>query len=211
MMLRDSIVAFSFVAAFCAVSACGSSHSNSPDASALDSGPIGIDAHSDAGDSDAGPFDDSGLDSGSPDAASDAGDSDAGMCVDTFSRECEFSSDCAAGWFADCCGGASARGIRAEDAAAYEMFAEACQPLPVCDCVPTLRDEQGNVVKARDEVTVSCVQGQCIAHVLACENGVTNCGEGLSCCYPCGIPGCSNQCEPSCTSEGCFEGCALRP
>lgn len=40
-----------------------------------------------------------------------------------------------------------------------------------------------------------------------------DCGAGLSCCYPCGIPGCQNVCEPTC-DEGepaCVGGCFLRP
>lgn len=39
------------------------------------------------------------------------------------------------------------------------------------------------------------------------------CGDGLSCCYPCGIPGCTNVCEPTCTEgePGCVGGCFLRP
>lgn len=39
------------------------------------------------------------------------------------------------------------------------------------------------------------------------------CGPGLSCCYPCGIPGCMSVCEPSCTegTPGCAGGCLLRP
>lgn len=43
--------------------------------------------------------------------------------------------------------------------------------------------------------------------------GSTDCGAGLSCCYPCGIPGCANVCEPSCSSgdPGCAGGCLLRP
>ncbi|MCC7539816.1 MAG: hypothetical protein IT379_26575, partial [Deltaproteobacteria bacterium] len=39
------------------------------------------------------------------------------------------------------------------------------------------------------------------------------CGAGLSCCYPCGIPGCDNLCEPTCdeSTPGCAGGCLLRP
>lgn len=41
----------------------------------------------------------------------------------------------------------------------------------------------------------------------------TDCGSGLSCCYPCGTPGCSNQCTPTCTpgDPGCFDGCLALP
>jgi len=46
-----------------------------------------------------------------------------------------------------------------------------------------------------------------------CGDGLGQCADGLSCCYPCGIPGCANVCEPSCTrgDPGCFDGCLLRP
>ena len=40
----------------------------------------------------------------------------------------------------------------------------------------------------------------------------SDCGSGLSCCYPCGIPGCTNQCMPTCAprSPGCGPiGCPL--
>jgi hypothetical protein len=39
------------------------------------------------------------------------------------------------------------------------------------------------------------------------------CGAGLSCCYPCGVPDCENVCEPTCApgTPGCSGGCLLRP
>ena len=39
------------------------------------------------------------------------------------------------------------------------------------------------------------------------------CAPGLACCYPCGIPGCANQCEPTCHTgdPGCAGGCLQRP
>ncbi len=47
----------------------------------------------------------------------------------------------------------------------------------------------------------------------ACGGDLGTCAEGLSCCYPCGIPGCENRCEPTCApgTPGCFDGCFLRP
>lgn len=39
----------------------------------------------------------------------------------------------------------------------------------------------------------------------------SECGSGLSCCYPCGIPGCTNQCTPTCTGAGCAGGCPAIP
>ena len=37
------------------------------------------------------------------------------------------------------------------------------------------------------------------------------CGPGLACCYPCGIPGCIDQCQIPCdpTDSWCVEGCGL--
>jgi hypothetical protein len=41
----------------------------------------------------------------------------------------------------------------------------------------------------------------------------SDCGGGLSCCYPCGVPGCTNQCTPTCAhgDPGCVNGCAAVP
>lgn len=42
----------------------------------------------------------------------------------------------------------------------------------------------------------------------------SECGAGLSCCYPCGVEGCANICEPTCEEGGgmpCAGGCLLRP
>ncbi|MBK8011139.1 MAG: hypothetical protein IPK13_07290 [Deltaproteobacteria bacterium] len=51
------------------------------------------------------------------------------------------------------------------------------------------------------------------------ESGETveagRCGAGLSCCYPCGVPGCEDVCEPTCdpnsSTEPCFNGCTAHP
>jgi hypothetical protein len=45
-----------------------------------------------------------------------------------------------------------------------------------------------------------------------CESSA-GCGEGLTCCYPCGIPDCEFVCEPTCDpgTPECFGGCLLRP
>ncbi len=44
-----------------------------------------------------------------------------------------------------------------------------------------------------------------------CSGSAIPCGPGLSCCYPCGIPGCMNECtvtcspgDPGCGGEGCY-------
>ena len=46
-----------------------------------------------------------------------------------------------------------------------------------------------------------------------CDPGASLCGTGLSCCYPCGIPGCDNVCEVTCapSDPGCIDGCFIRP
>lgn len=46
-----------------------------------------------------------------------------------------------------------------------------------------------------------------------CGGGLGECSDGYSCCYPCGIPGCDNICEPTCdeSTPGCRGGCLLRP
>lgn len=46
-----------------------------------------------------------------------------------------------------------------------------------------------------------------------CQNAPYACSTGLACCYPCGIPGCTNTCTPACAagSPGCFGGCYLFP
>lgn len=40
-----------------------------------------------------------------------------------------------------------------------------------------------------------------------------DCGEGLSCCYPCGVPGCDDLCQPTCdpSSPSCVDGCVAVP
>ncbi len=39
------------------------------------------------------------------------------------------------------------------------------------------------------------------------------CAPGLACCYPCGIQGCENRCEPICddSQPGCSGGCWMYP
>lgn len=47
----------------------------------------------------------------------------------------------------------------------------------------------------------------------ACGAGRGECTTAYSCCYPCGIPGCENICEPTCDegTPACAGGCLLRP
>jgi hypothetical protein len=44
-----------------------------------------------------------------------------------------------------------------------------------------------------------------------CGGQMPACGEGLSCCYPCGIPDCENTCTKTCTGPECAGGCPLIP
>jgi hypothetical protein len=45
-----------------------------------------------------------------------------------------------------------------------------------------------------------------------CAPGQTPaCGQGLSCCYPCGVQGCDFTCTQTCTDPQCSGGCPLLP
>ena len=46
-----------------------------------------------------------------------------------------------------------------------------------------------------------------------CEGTEEECGPGLTCCYPCGVPGCESVCTPTCreTDPGCMDGCVAHP
>jgi hypothetical protein len=69
----------------------------------------------------------------------------------------------------------------------------------------------GQVVKS-DVEAVSVVAG-----VLQigdqCTGAWSACDVGLSCCYPCGIPGCQHRCEATCdpADPACSGGCYLYP
>jgi hypothetical protein len=57
---------------------------------------------------------------------------------------------------------------------------------------------------------------RCVAGLSAgdtCQPSANDCGPGLTCCYPCGIPDCDFVCEPTCApgSPACSGGCLLRP
>ena len=43
------------------------------------------------------------------------------------------------------------------------------------------------------------------------DSGQAACAEPLVCCYPCGMPGCHNQCATPCSGPGCFSGCPALP
>jgi hypothetical protein len=46
-----------------------------------------------------------------------------------------------------------------------------------------------------------------------CVPNENSCGQGLACCYPCGVEGCDFVCEPRCAagSAGCIDGCVPKP
>lgn len=46
-----------------------------------------------------------------------------------------------------------------------------------------------------------------------CEPNENSCGQGLACCYPCGVEGCDFVCEAPCApgSAGCIDGCVAKP
>ncbi len=46
-----------------------------------------------------------------------------------------------------------------------------------------------------------------------CDPTASQCGEGLSCCYPCGVPGCDTICVVDCDPADplCFDGCLVLP
>lgn len=67
--------------------------------------------------------------------------------------------------------------------------------------------------------SVEACEAACLDDLYLLEGDVcgdtvqATCGPGLSCCYPCGIPGCDNVCTLSCDASepGCFDGCYLFP
>jgi hypothetical protein len=84
------------------------------------------------------------------------------------------------------------------------------EPCGCCTC------EEGAEMTSVGGVDYMCVGGcweergnrregdLCEAHV--------ECALGFSCCYPCGIPDCENQCMPTCEDgdPGCEVGCEMR-
>jgi len=82
-----------------------------------------------------------------------------------------------------------------------------------CGCCPC-GDGEMITLDGRDYV---CVGGCYVATTGGLGPGEVctahgDCRTGLSCCYPCGIAGCDNVCEPSCDpgTPGCFGGCLPR-
>jgi hypothetical protein len=74
----------------------------------------------------------------------------------------------------------------------------------VCGCDGKFYCNECNANSAGVGITgdKSCMSSGDAGVGLPCPNG-TECAKGLLCCYPCGIPGCDNQCMPPDPSGGC--------
>ena len=159
------------------------------------------------------------------DASSAAPDASIGCGVDaprSFPRSCVSQEDCVAFQHQiDCCGTQRAYGIRSDQGGAFSSFEAACRAAyPACGCPePPTQADDGTTSTAGQPARAACVAGVCTATFSAinvessCTAGGTPCGLGYSCCYPCGIPGCSYQCVPSCApgSAACYDGCRAVP
>ncbi len=135
---------------------------------------------------------------------------DAGMCEDVlWETSCESDFECAVAWEFDCCGGASASGIRQDQLSTFSEHEARCAPAPLCECLPRYTIG-GDTEVDPGRVVARCFVGQCQARERGCA-GDGECGMGQVCCYPCGIPGCENRCMEPCTGSGCAGGCPLIP
>ncbi|MCA9611037.1 MAG: hypothetical protein KC619_35830 [Myxococcales bacterium] len=139
----------------------------------------------------------------------------------TYDRTCTDVSECViVDHQTDCCGAIAAMGIRADEESAFDDAEALCRGMyPACGCAAGPRTaDDGTTYDGSREVRVECVAGSCtttfgLPSGAACTAPGDTCGAGLSCCYPCGIPGCDNVCEPTCDpgDPGCVDGCMLRP
>jgi hypothetical protein len=140
-------------------------------------------------------------------ATNDAYVSDATMPNDAYASDASTPND------------ASANDAATNDAAAHDANVNCavigCGAPPICG---TACDAPCGCCPCADgtEMGSYVCQGGCWAPRGTGTDGsacsmTSDCGSGLSCCYPCGIPGCTNQCTPTCTpgSPGCSGGCVL--
>jgi hypothetical protein len=76
-----------------------------------------------------------------------------------------------------------------------------------CACDATDQDCNGVIDDFACAMVCAYVQlgGECPA-----KDG-SACEPGLVCCYPCGVPGCTNQCMEPCYDSWCSGGCPLYP
>lgn len=138
----------------------------------------------------------------------------------SFARACTKDTDCVAVEHEiNCCGTQVALGIRADQQSAFAAAEAICRgQYPGCGCASqaTTADD-GTKFDGTHPARAVCVDSVCtstfgLASGDGCTPGGDPCGAGLACCYPCGIPGCSNRCEPACkaTDPGCSNGCMMR-
>ena len=131
-----------------------------------------------------------------PDLACKAGtdpvDTDADGCADTCLAPCDATCDC------------YGNGL---------PYPEPCAALcPTCDNYWVC--EAGHCIDGCGPVppeSKKCEGGQMGD---PCGQDGGPCADGLACCYPCGIPGCTFTCTQACdpaTEPGCFDGCYLFP
>ncbi|MEM9196194.1 MAG: hypothetical protein AAGF12_43930 [Myxococcota bacterium] len=113
---------------------------------------------------------------------------DGGFCLRT-EGEC-VTPDCSGGGFASCDSGTVSAG----------NYTATLGTLTVDFAVPSTLPAGGRCVELLGANQV-------------CDPAASACGSGLSCCYPCGTPGCDFLCEPTCEagSPGCVDGCIPRP
>ena len=184
------------------------------DAGALDAG---ADARVDAG-ADAGG--EAGRDAAA--AASDASISCGSGAAVSFARNCLSQDECIAFEHQiNCCGTKRALGMRSDQGGALSSFEATCRAgYPACGCAElATQADDGTTSTSGEPARAACVAGVCTSTFSAistesgCTAGGTTCGLGYSCCYPCGIPGCSYQCTPSCApgSGACYDGCRAVP
>lgn len=147
----------------------------------------------------------SGVDASRHDAgASDAGARDAGSSRDSGASDAGAVADASTDASTDAGLDCSVIGCGAPI-----VCGETCaEPCGCCDCAEGEETTRG-------DTTYVCAGG-CYAPRGTLGDGelctsTSECAEGSSCCYPCGIPGCMNQCVPTCTGPGCAGGCPLVP
>lgn len=138
----------------------------------------------------------------------------------SFSRACDNQADCVVVEHQiNCCGTRLATGLRRDVRAAFEVAEASCRAsYPACGCAElAIRADDGTTASGSAQARVDCLAGSCATTFVSaggsCASGGAACGPGYSCCYPCGIPGCSAVCAPSCSpgTVGCAGGCLQVP
>lgn len=204
-----NLAAVSLVASLFALVACGGSV-DAPGSTADASGDTSADVASDA----------------LPDATPDASDASDGAIAcnagtfPTFPRTCAADTDCVVAVHeTNCCGTLVALGMRADQQGAFDAAESICRAqYPGCGCASQgITADDGTKSDGTHPARAVCVDAVCtstfgLASGDGCTPGGDPCGAGLACCYPCGIPGCTNRCEPACKDgqPGCSNGCWMK-